>query len=220
MYEVTDERKHQFKVMGEFFWNSDGVDIADWKDEKKIILNGYSKEWMDKNHPNAYVPMQLTFDASKLNFDNENHLKLLQFKLSQIGLEYDNGKIKNNLKKNTYFVQSVICSYINGNEKVEFDESQLTDNQRMAIELGLKTINDFRPAGSIYGDRITILKLTDFDIRGNYSDGYVKVDEKPSEFEENIYASANDETIEDFEKKMNKPTSSNDDDIDDSDLFG
>lgn len=221
MFEVTDDRKHQFRVSGEFFWNAEGIDTADWKSEKKVIINGYTKEWMDKNHPNAYVPMQIIFDASKINFENEGHIKLLKFKLAQIGLEYENGKINNKLKKNAYFSQSVICNYINGNEKIEFDESQLTENQKLALELGLKTIDDFRPSGSIYGDRITILKLVDFDMRGDYADGYVKLDEKPSEFEELIYSSAKEESEDDLDELpfMNPPKQENDDeDVDD--LFG
>ena len=218
MYELTEDKPHKLTVSGEFYFNADGIDLVDWKSEKKVNFNGYTKEYMSKDHPNVYVPRLITFDCSKIDFNNDGHIALVNYKLLQMGLSYDEGKVKINLKKNTYYKMCVILNYINGAEKIDFDESTLTANQKMALKLGIKTIDDFRPNGAIFGERVQLYKLVDFDIKGDFADGCVKVDEKPSEFEENIYASANDETIEDFEKKMNKPTSSNDDD-DMEDLF-
>ena len=223
MFEVTEEKKHQLKVTGEFIFSADGVDTADWKSEKVINFNGYTQEWMDKDHPKALVAKTLVFNCSKLNLDDEKHVALLNYKLKQMGLSYEDGKIKIGLKKNTYYKQSVILSYVNGAEEVPFDESTLTENQKEAIALGLKKLEDFRPAGAIFGNRVQIYKLTDFDMRGNYEDGAVKLDEKASEIEEMIYASADkEETEDDFmnppeeEKKSGKK---DDDDISEDDLF-
>jgi len=230
MYEVTEEKKHQLRVSGEFFFSADGVDTADWKKERKVIFNGYTREYMDKDHPNCYVPKTIIFDCSKLDFDNESHIEILKLRLELMGLEYDEDedKIKVALKKNTYYAQNVILNYVNGAETVEFDESQLTPTQLKMVKLGVKKAEDFRPAGQIFGERVQLYKLVDYDLRGTYQDGLVKLNEKAKEFEENIYSQIADESEDDldelpFSKKMNPPeekkVKKQEDDIDESNLF-
>ena len=221
MFEVEEDKKHQLKVYGEFFFSADSVDLSDWKNDKKIIFNGYTQEYMSKEHPKAYVERTLIFDCSKLNFENEEHLRILELRLNLMGLTYnkDTDKIKVDLKKNTYYVQSVILSYQNGAQAIDFDESQLTPMQKQMIELGLKTVDDFRPAGQMYGAKVKIMKLVDFDVRGKYESGFIPCDDTAKEFEENIYVSVKPESEDDLAGAMNPPEDkSGDDDIDD--LFG
>jgi hypothetical protein len=54
----------------------------------------------------------------------------------------------------------LVVNYVEGAEEVEFDESQLTATQKEAIELGLNTIDDFKPRNSIFGEKKK--KRTDF----------------------------------------------------------
>ena len=220
MYEVTDERKNQFRVYGEFFFSGDGVDTSEWKHDKKITFNGYTTEYIDKNHKDVLVAKSIIFDASKIDFENERHVALLTFKLKQMGVTLDGEAVKVAAKKNAYYAQNVVLNYINGAEKKEFDESSLTETQREMVALGLKRPEDFAPAGSIYGDRVQIYKLIDFDLRGEYENGLKRLEEKASEIEDRIYVAADDETLDSFEEKMNKPveTKSDDDDMED-DLF-
>ena len=46
MFEVEEDKKHQLKVYGEFFFSADSVDLSDWKSERKVIFNGYTQEYM------------------------------------------------------------------------------------------------------------------------------------------------------------------------------
>ena len=210
IFELKDDKKFGLGVHGEFFFSADGVDTADWKKEKKIIFNGYTQEYINKDHPRVYVDKSIVFDCSKLDLDDEKHVALLNYKLKQMGLSYENGNINVNLKKNTYYKQAVVLEYINGAEEIEFDEKLLTDVQKEAIALGLKTPEDFRPVGKTFGDRVQIFKLKDFDLRGAFENGIVKLEDKASEFEENIYATADDETEDVLNGKMNPPESGND----------
>lgn len=220
MYEVKedDERKNQLRVTCDFFFNKDSFDLADWKNEKKVIINGYTCEYIDKANPSVYVNKQLIFDCSKIDFGNEKHVNILKYRLKQIGCDYADEKIKVSLKKGYYHIIT-ICSYQNGNEEVEFDESQLNDNQKMAIELGLKTLDDFRPSGNIFGERVTIYKLVDYDLRGDFENGCVATDE---DVDGNLYAVCQNESLDDFEKAINPPTEKNEfeDADEDFDLFG
>lgn len=220
MFEVTEEKKHQLRVYGDFFFNADGIDLADWKSERKITFNGYTKEYMNKEHPSAYVEKTITLDASKIDLTNEKHVALLAFRLKLMGVALDGENVKISLKKNTYYANNVVLGYVNGAEKIEFSADQLTDTQKEMVALGIKKPEDFAPAGAIYGNRVQLYKLVDFDLRGKYEDGMVKLDEKASEFEENIYSSVKEETVDDFEKKMNKPVEKKSDEDGDDDLFG
>lgn len=187
LYVVDEDTKPGLTVTEEVFYNKDSIDTADWKEEKKILINGYVEAYIDKETGNKMVPRQLVFDCSKLDFDNEKHVKLLQFKLKQMGLKYEDGKIVNGLKAKKTYKLIFVENYVNGNEEIPFDESTLTENQKEAVALGLKTLDDFKPKGAIYGNRVTLYKVKDFDLSGDYSDGVIDADISESEFEEMIY---------------------------------
>lgn len=217
IYKADDDAKSQLKITMDFYWDQSGVDFADWKEEKKIRISGYTTAYIAAEKKNMYVSQDVVFDASKIDFDNPKHVKLLEYKLKQMGLGLDGDKPKNNLKKNKIYKLQIICSYFNGAQEVEIDESMLNENQRMSIELGLKKLSDFA-TGSIYGDRIVEYRVVDFDLRGDYENGAVVIDESPSEFEENVYSPAAPETEEDvIEKALSKKKSKDEDDDDDDD---
>lgn len=216
LFEVKedDEKKNQLRVVSEFFYNAEGIDTADWKKEKKLYINGYTKEYIDKDNKAVYVPRSVTFNCSKVDFENEMHVKRVKFKLALLNLGLDEDKITSKLKKSKYYAMSVVLSYSNGAEEIEFDESSLTPNQRLSIELGMKKLDDFKPKGSIYGNRVVEYKLVDYNLNGDYADGAVTLDESASDFEDNIYV-VKTESLDDFEKAMNKPVN----DVDEEDLF-
>jgi len=233
IYQVEDESKNQLKVTMDFYWTADGVDFSDWKEEKKIRISGYTTAYVAAEKKNMYVAQDVVFDGSKIDLENEKHVALLTYKLKQLGIGFEDGKPTNKLKKNKIYKLRVICSYFNGAQEVEVDESMLNENQRMAIELGLKKLSDFAE-GSVYGDRIIEYRVVDFDLKGEFEDGCVALDEKVSEFEEEIYTPAKPESEEEVIEKamnkkkdkdfMNKPTDNDDDDEGDdeddlSDLF-
>lgn len=202
IYAADDSAKTALNIMGDFFFTKDSMDTAEWKKEHRLLIDGYTKEYVASEKKNMYVPRQLVFDCSKLDFDNEKHINLANYRLSQMGLELEDGAIKNNLKAKKVYKIAVIISYTNGAEEIEFNEKELTENQREAIELGIKTLDDFKPKGKIYGERKVEYKLVDFDLRDDYADGCVTLDDTLSEFEDEIYIPAKPEDEDDI---MNKP---------------
>lgn len=203
IYAADDNAKTGLNIMGDFFFTKDSIDKSDWKKEHKLYIDGYTEEYVATEKKQMYVGRQLIFDCSKVDFDNEKHVNIVNFRLAQIGLKYDNGDIVNNLKAKKVYKISAIISYINGAEEIAFDEKELTENQRTAIELGFKTLDDFKPKGKIYGDRKVEYKLVDFDLRDKYADGCVTIDDTIDEFEDEIYVPAAPESEEDA--FMNKP---------------
>lgn len=218
IYVAEDNAKNTLNIMGDYFFTKDSFDTSEWKENHKIIIDGYTAEYVASEKKQMYVSRQLIFDCSKVDFENESHIARVNYILSQIGLALEGGVIKNNLKAKKVYKIAVVISYTNGQEEIAFDESELTENQRTAIELGVKTLDDFRPKGKIYGDRKVEYKLVDFDLRGDYKDGCVEIEDTLSEFEDSIYTPAAPESTDDA--FMNKPVDDDKDDSDDDiDLF-
>lgn len=193
------------------------------KEAKKLYINGYTQEYINRDEGNKFVPQQLVLDGSRVNDDHSK--AVFQFKKKIIDRA---------AKKKTVQRGEFNCILINGAEEIPFDESQLTDDQKEAIELGLHVIDDYRPRGQIYGNRITEYRIVNLPLVGEYIDGYVDTEMKPSEMEDLIYVAPKTEKLSDImpkpveEKKVEPKTSkksgyADDPDaihIDEDDLFG
>lgn len=118
VYVVQQDSKKKLEVTMDFYFNKDSIDAADWKTDKCVVINGYTPFYDRDSKSEKMVNQQITLDASKLDFDNEQHVKILNFKLKQIGLTYEDDKIKNALKSGKIYKIPTICSVINGQEEV------------------------------------------------------------------------------------------------------
>lgn len=197
--EPDSDVKREMMINSLYFWGADDIDTADWKKQQIINVNAYTYQYIDKDTGSKYVPTPFVIDVSKADLTNEKVVKVLSFKLKQLGMELVDGNIKTKIKKNTIVSLPIDCAYLNGNKEIEFDESQLNENQKMAIELGINTIDDFRPKGSIYGTRITILKFKDCDLRDPYNNGCKVEDISLDDFNKEIFATVKEETVDDIE---------------------
>lgn len=227
IYLANEDAKDQLRVTTEYFFNKDSFDFADWREEKIITINGYISTYISSERKNMYVEHPIVFDCSKIDFENEKHVKIVKAKLSLIGCTLDDdNKPKCSLKSGKCYSMAVILGYVNGSERVEFTEAMLTPKQREMYELGIKKLEDFRPEGDVYGERKTIYKLLDFDLntvnKVNYSDGYVTMELTEDEFDEEIFKPAKEEKEEDvLEEKPKSPMAEPlPDDGLEEDLFG
>lgn len=206
VYAASEERKNSLTIISEIFFAKDGFDFSDFKDEKRIYLTAYTREYIDKEHQNVYVPCTLVIDASKVDFEgNEEHVKMFNVRYMPINLKYEKGKVSVDLKGNKYYSIMAEIRYFNGAEasSEEFSEKDLTPLQRKQLEAGIKSLDDFRASGTAYGNRVTLYKLVNFDTRGAYDNGCVVVDETVDEFNDNIYQIASSEDVDDG--FMNEP---------------
>lgn len=200
----------------ELLFNKESIDSNDWKDEHKLYINGWTEEYISEIRENRFLDQQIVFDCSKVDWENEKHINQVKFRLRMIGCELDDdNKVVVKLKAKKLWKLGIVTSFVNGQEEVSFDESMLTDLQKEALELGLKTLDDFKPSGSIYGNRVLIYKLKDFNLRDDspYKDGYIDSELTQDDFDEKYYEpvteASEDEVVE--EKEFS--------DDDDDDLF-
>lgn len=157
---VPKDTPSQLKIFVDFFFDKDG--ISDMEEEKRMIFNGYMGSVTKK--ADRLYPLTTILDYSKVNTDNEEELNVLKYLKSQFAIKDKEQIHKIGLELNI----------INGSQVVEFDETCLTDNQLMGIRLGLNTIEDFRPKGTVYGHRIQELRIAKPDLR-NYPEGAIEV---------------------------------------------
>ncbi len=243
-----EEAKKKMRVVATFFWTREGIDTADWKKEKKILVNGYTYDYYkakgQKKGSRYYFPATITVDLSGKDLDDEKTLSQVNIDLEELGLALEDGKLSCSLKKGKVYANEFRLRYINGNEEVEFGMDQLTEKQKRRVLAGMNKVEDFKPAGTAFGDRITIYKFIEPTYKGEYTDG-IKIlkegddDVKLSDFEDEIYefVSVDDDDDLPFDNKDKKqeedekPKKSSskakkkqepeeDDDDDDDDLFG
>lgn len=218
IFVVDDNVKPKLKITTVLFWNKDGIDTADWKTEKRITISGYTSEYISKEVGNKYVPQTVILDCSKVDFSNERQVSQVKFRLKQLGLELSDEKIAIKIKNGKIYSNEIEISYYNGAKEIEFDENELTDTQKEMIELGIKTLDDFKPKGQIFGNRVSEWKVSDFTCKGNFADGMVVLDISEEEFENDIYTAPETETLENAIVKEEPVKKEEDFDVDD--LFG
>lgn len=209
VFAAPEERKNRLLLTMDLFYNKASLDDSDFDESKKMTLDCFIEQYINKDEGRKYVPIQVVFSGAKYDLENEKHKKLFDYKMKYI-------KVKN---KNMVHIPWEIV-LLRGAEEAEFDESMLTDSQREQVELGIKTVDDFRPKGNVYGDRIDEFRLFEPKLEGDYADGVLECDDTADEFEEKIYVPAQDETME--EAKKNSKSSSKakkDEDEDDEPPF-
>lgn len=217
VFSIDSEEKTKLNITADIYYKKDCINKDNWKTDKVIELNGYIEQYISEEKVNKFVPQTFIFNASKINPENEKHVKLLNHKLKYID-------IKN--KKWGHLLWEV--TMINGAEEIEFDENQLTDAQKEQIELGIKTIDDFKPNGSIFGERKNEYRLVIPSLieAGNddFRNGFIDLDESDDDFEEKIYVPVKDEKLSEVMKEAEENHDEDDDTeevdiVDDDDLF-
>lgn len=190
VYAAKPDMKNRLAVTAELFYDKNSVDKDSYEDDKRIFLNSYIEQYFNKDEGSKLVPFQAVFDTTKYDLNNEKHKRILQYRMEYVDIKG---------KKFVHIPWDMV--FVNGAEEVEFDESMLTEPQKTQIEFGLKTLDDFRPTGSVYGNRITEFRLVDPRLTGDFEDGLVEMDESASEIEEMIYIPPKNETEEEAKEK-------------------
>lgn len=227
VFAAPEERKSRLMITADLFYDKNSLDDSDFDENKKMTLDCYIEQYINKDEGRKYVPIQVVFSGAKYDLENERHKKLFDYKMKYI-------KVKN--KTMVHIPWELVL--LRGAEEADFDESMLTDAQKEQIELGIKTLDDFKPKGNIYGDRIDEFRLLEPKLEGDFADGLLDAEDTPDEFEEKIYQPPQDETMaeaksnskksadkkkskdeDDDEPPFDEDDKKSDDGVDDDDLF-
>lgn len=151
-------KTNSMHVVFDYFWNKDCVDTTEFESTRRIIVDGYIKQYVNKDEGEKFFPQKMVVDVGRLEAsEDENHKKYAKGLVNWI-----------NVKDKSVIHIPWDCKIIRGAETVELDESMLTDAQREQIECGISTIKDFvKPLSeNVYEFRAFKRKLS-----GDYADG-------------------------------------------------
>ena len=206
---VPDDVKVGLFLDLDLFYSKDSLDTSDWKKEQIYGLDAYVNQYINKDEGNKYIPQRVVFNCSKADMENEKVAKRVEFY---------KGLIEVSGKKVVHMPWQ--CKLISGSEEVEVTIDMLTKKQKEAIELGIKTLEDFQK--KTFGDRIVEIRLvTPMLELSEFEDGYVELDESIAEFEDLIYIPTVDEKLEDVVNEEKKSTKEDKEEtVSDDDLFG
>lgn len=149
--------KSNLTITSKVFYDENS--LTDDEENKRIVINAYFGQKYKKQE--KLYPIQLILDYNKLDLENDTHKAMLNFLKSHFDCE-DCEAIYNN---------KFLLKVINGREKVEFSEECLTEQQKQAIAFGLNTLDDFRPRGGVYGERIQEIRIIKPSLTDEYKDG-------------------------------------------------
>lgn len=185
--------KPKLAIMVPFIFNKDCIDKADLKETGKIYVNGYVESYINKDEGDKYLPLQMIFNTAVYNMDDPGEKSTYEYRMGEL-----------DTKAKTMFCMMWEGRVVNGAEEKPFDESCLTPFQLRSIKAGNVTLNDFRPRGSIYGNRVQELRLMRPMPRDDFKDGPIDLGLKNSEFVDLIYTPTKDESVADMEKSAKK----------------
>ena len=208
VYAADNDAKSKLGITVDLYYNKDSIDKAEFSEFKKIYINGHILQYINKDEGSKYVPLQVILNTSKYNLDDENHKKLYDYRMSYVD-------IKNKTLAHILWE----CRLLRGVEEKPFDETMLTNKQKEQVELGIKVLEDFRPRGDILGNRINEIRLLEPKLVGEFADGIVDTEMKPSEFEEQIYVPAKEEKLKDVVSVIKSEFNSATNKVDEDDLF-
>lgn len=174
VYAAREDEKPKLTVTFDIFYNKESLDKSDVKD-KKVFLNGYFSQYIDKPTGTKYLPQTFVFDFTKYDLNQEKHKKLYDYKMKYLTVGKND---MHHLKWETRL--------FNGSEDVEMTEDMLTDAQREQIELGIRTLDDFKPSKGVLGEKVKEFRLADPQLKGEFGNGLVEAFSN-SEFEDLIY---------------------------------
>jgi len=215
VFAAPEKRKSRLLLTADLFYNKNSLDDSDYDETKKMTMDCYLEQYIDKDEGRKYIPIQVVFSGAKYDMDNEKHKKLFDNKMSYMRVnsktEAKSGDDIVKVKGSNYVHMLWEIVVLRGAEEVDFDESMLTERQREQIELGIRSIDDFKPKGSIFGNKVEEFRLKDvlLNTGTEFEDGYcILVDDTVDEFEENIYQPAVDETVDEAKEKSKAKTDS------------
>lgn len=166
---VSDEERNKLGLQLDLFFTKDALDDSDFNKEIVLRFDTYILSRDNAQKKDVFFPLPTVLNASKLDLDNPKHVGRVELIKKML-----NGKSN----KKVYHM-AFDAKVFRGADSVEFTEKDLTTLQKECIELGINTLEDFKPKGGLLGETVNEIRLTSPIINkiseGNdFSDGVVE----------------------------------------------
>lgn len=144
IYLANDSDKECSTATIELLYNKDSLDDGSVDEKGRYFVNGYVFDYDNNLGKEIPCPITLSLVVPDENVDKKAK-KAFNMYIKQFTVEDDSWK-----------QLGIVAELVNGSQKVEIDESMLTEFQQEMILLGELSLDDIRKelGGSIYGDKI------------------------------------------------------------------
>jgi hypothetical protein len=169
---ATDDDKNKAEVTLSFIFDKDSWDEGTLNEDKKVAIGAYVTTYDKLRKVNTFSQLSnVMLNCEKIDFDNPSHKRIFDYYKSCF--KADSGQ---------YFETQWHCEYKCGSQEEEITMDDLSDDQKLQIELGLATFEQIKKdmRGSAFGNRINQLWLVrptnKFDNSVNQLTDYIEDD--------------------------------------------
>ena len=173
----------------DLYYDKDSMDKSTLKDDGKIFMHCYTPMYSKADAARKMFPIDAVFNTAVFDMSKPKHKAIYDYKM-----RYLETKSRNPVHMNWQI------AVVNGAEEVEFTMDSLTEQQKEQVELGISKMEDFKPRGNIFGERVNELRLVKPILTGEFEECKAAADSEYTarEFEDEIYAPASDESVDDM----------------------
>lgn len=173
----------------DLYYDKDSMDKSSLKDDGKIFMHCYTPMYSKVDNARKMFSIDTVFNTAVFDMSKPKHKAIYDYKM-----RYLETKSRNPVHMNWQI------AVVNGAEEVEFTMDSLTEQQKEQVELGISKMEDFKPRGNIFGERVNELRLVKPILTGEFEECKAAADSEYTarEFEDEIYAPASDESVDDM----------------------
>ena len=175
----------------DLYYDKDSMDKSSFKDDGKILMHCYTPMYSKADAARKMFQIETVFNTAVFDMNKPKHKAIHDYKM-----RYLETKSRNPVHMNWQL------AVVNGAEEVEFTMDSLTEQQREQVELGISKMENFKPRGSVFGERVNELRLVKPLLTGEFEHCKTAADSgyTAREFEDEIYVPAVDESLDDMMK--------------------
>ena len=175
----------------DLYYDKESMDKTTLKDDGKIFMHCYTPMYSKADAARKMFQIDTVFNTAVFDMSKPKHKAIHDYKI-----RYLETKSRNPVHMNWQI------AVVNGAEEVEFSEASLTEQQKEQIELGISKLEDFKPHGNVFGERVNELRLVKPILTGEFETCKAAADSDYTarEFEDEIYTPAADESVDDIMK--------------------
>lgn len=133
----------------DLYFTKDVMDKSLLKSDKVITFNTHVLSYDGTHKKNVFFPLETVMNLSNYDLENNNshktHYNLIEKYMTVKG-------------KGVYQLPYSV-KIVRGSEIEEFTEADLTEDQKALVDIGMATMNDFKPKGFKFGDSLNETRL-------------------------------------------------------------
>ena len=165
---VSDETDNKLSAQLDLYFTKEAKDESLWKDNKTIHFNTYIYSYDSGHRADKVFPLQTIFNGKNRDFDTPYDAALLNIIKKYTTVQ----------GRGVWHIPFEVSIY-RGAEVIEPSIENLTASQRELIELGLRTAEDFKEKGKMFGNSVSEIRLEmplikNFGEGNDYSNGLVE----------------------------------------------